>query len=164
MKIGIFVVLSLIVQRCLGWPGVPGWAGDVFIPMACLVTPAMLFHTTRWPLLGFGIGLGWDLVMGLVIGPSGIAWSAAALFIGGLTGVVADRSPRMWAAFGALGAMSVVIFQFIALLPLGLAPPISFVSVLKVGLLTGLWCGLVGWIISLNLATRWLRYRVRTLR
>ena len=164
MKLGLLVTLSLVIQYSLGWPGVPGWAGDVTIPMVFLVAACMLFHGQKWPYLPLVIGLGWDLLMEGIIGPGGIAWGATALILERLATVVADRKPRAWVVFGAFGGILVVFIRFLALIPLGLSLPLTLAGLFRVGILTGLWCGLIGSIIELNPAQRWLHFRARRLR
>ena len=85
-----------------------------------------------------------------VIGPGGIAWSAGALVINRLAGIVADRSARAWFAFGAVGTATVTLVHRLALLPLGITEPWRWIDlVLSLGL-TALWCGTVGWIRALE--------------
>jgi len=164
MKVSILAALSLIVQYCLGWPGVPAWAGDIKIPIVFLVAACMLFHRGKWPYLPLAIGLGWDLLMEGVIGPGGIAWGAAALVLEALATVIADRQPRTWIVFGALGAVLVTFFRFLTCVPLGLSLPLTFPGLAQMAFFTGLWCGLAGWIIELNPASRWVHYRAKRLR
>ncbi len=164
MKVGVLVAMSLITQYLMGWPGVPLWVADLKVPMVFLVAAVMLFHGRKWPFLPLALGLGWDLLMEGVIGPGGIAWGATALVLEGLATVVADRQPRTWAVFGALGGTFVLCFRFLTLLPLGLSEALTLPGLLRVAMLTGLWCGLVGWIIELNPTSRWAVYRARRLR
>ena len=81
MKFGILVIGSLIVQYCLGWPWVPAWIGDIYIPMVFLVGACMLFHGRKWPYLALAIGLGWDLLMESVTGPCVSACFASSLVV-----------------------------------------------------------------------------------
>lgn len=164
MKITLAVALSLVVQRALGWPGLPAWAGDALLPMAFIVANAMLHRSSRWPYAGLAVGLGWDLLMEGLIGPGAIAWSAAALAVNAIAGVVADRSSRAWAAAGALGALVMVLAHSLSLLPLGLPSPLSLEMVLRTMVLSAAWCGLVGWLVRLDLPNRWQLYRSRKLR
>ncbi|MFV2071062.1 MAG: hypothetical protein ACC742_00215 [Thermoanaerobaculales bacterium] len=160
----LLVVLSLVVQRALSSPGLPSWPSEVIFPAVWIVAPPLRRHEPRWPYLALLIGIGWDLLMEPVVGPGGIAWSAAALGLYGIAGVVADRSPRAWAALGAAGAVILVLVRQIALLPLGLASFPTMELLFRTVVLTGAWCGLVGGVLALDLPARWRSYRVRTLR
>jgi hypothetical protein len=164
MKVALLAAATLIVQRALGWPGMPGWLGIVMLPMVFLVGPSMLQYGRSWVQFAIVLGLAWDLMLEPVIGPGGIAWSAAALSLSALAGVVADRSPKAWIVFGAAGTALVETFRWIALAPLSLNPPVVWHQLLWEILATALWCGLVGWILSLDLALRWRTYRARKLR
>ena len=105
--------------------------------MVWIVGPAMRQGNARWTYLGLGVGLGWDLVVQeVVIGPGGIAWSAAALMAFTAAGIVADRSPRAWFALGALGSLVVMSVRYVALLPLGLATPIPWLTLVRSPLTT----------------------------
>ena len=79
MIIGLLVVATFVVQRMLGLPGVPVWAGDVWLPMVWLVGLSLLHPRSRWPYAGIALGLAWDVTLELLVGPGGIAWSAAQL-------------------------------------------------------------------------------------
>ena len=57
-----------------------------------------------------------------------------------------------------------IIVRHLALLPLGLATGLTWEYLLKSVALTSLWCGLVGWIIALDLGVRWRGSRARKLR
>ena len=164
MKVFLVVILSLLVQRSLGWPGLPSWTGEILVPMAFIVALPMLHTRRRWPLAGLLVGLGWDLLMEGVIGPGGIAWSAASLALGAAADVVADRKARAWAAAGAFGALVVEVMRYLSLLPLGFTTALTLPHLLRTMLFTGMWCGLVGWIYLLDLPARWRDYRSRTLR
>jgi hypothetical protein len=155
--------LALVAQRLLGLPPLPPWSSALLIPMVLVVAPAARGHGVA-PIAGLALGLGWDVVMGPVIGPGGIAWSAGALAVGGVAAVVANRSAAAWAAFGALGAAVVLTVQWLALRPLGLAPALGPGRLVVTAVLTGAWCWLVAWIESLDLAGRWIRWRSRRLR
>jgi hypothetical protein len=58
----------------------------------------------------------------------------------------------------------VVIARAAAELPLGVLSPFGVGHLVRSVALTAAWCGLVGWVISLDLADRWRRYRSRRLR
>ncbi len=49
-------------------------------------------------------------------------------------------------------------------IPLGLDTELTGRYLLLSIVLTSLWCGLVGWIIALDLPTRWITHRARRLR
>lgn len=165
MVIALLVVLTMAVQVALTAPGSPVWAAEVLLPMVWIVGPAMRLHSPRWSYLALALGLGWDLVLGeVVIGPGGIAWSAAALATFSAAGIVADRSPRAWFGLGAAGALVFLSVRYLALLPLGLATPIPWSTLVRSPLLTGAWCGLVGVVLALDLPARYRQRRARKLR
>jgi hypothetical protein len=132
--------------------------------MVLLVAAALLQHGSRWTQLAIPLGLGWDLLLEPVVGPGGIAWSAAALALSGLAGVVADRSPKAWFAFGAAGTVVMVLTRAASLVPLGLWSPIQWSPLLINLLATAALCGLVGWLRMQDLGSRWRGYRARKLR
>lgn len=164
MRTVVLVAAAMIVQIALGWPFAPGWLASILLPMVFVVGPPLLLEERRWPHSALALGLLWDLLFEPVIGPGAIAWSAAAVVVSLLVPLVADRSPRAWLAFGALGALVMISVRWVALLPLGLPGDLSWRSLLLSVGLTGLWCGLVGWIIALDLPTRWQVHRARRLR
>ena len=164
MKVALLAAATLIVQRALGWPGMPSWAGLITLPMVLLVAAALLQHGSRWTQLAIPLGLGWDLLLEPVVGPGGIAWSAAALALSGLAGVVADRSPKAWFAFGAAGTAVLLLTRAATLVPLGLGGPIRWSPLLVNLVTTAALCGLVGWLRMLDLPSRWRRHRARKLR
>jgi len=164
MKLALLAAATLIVQRALGWPGMPYWAGLVTLPMVLLVAAALLQHGSRWTLLAIPLGLGWDLLLEPIVGPGGIAWSAAALALSGLAGFVADRSPKAWFAFGAAGTAVMLLMRAAALVPLGLRSQMQWSPFLINLLTTAALCGLVGWLRVLDLPSRWRSYRARKLR
>jgi hypothetical protein len=164
VKTALLVAATLLLQYLLGLPGMPHWSVDLMVPMVWVVGPSLLRHERQWPYLALTVGLAWDLLLEPIVGPGGIAWSASALVCWGLAVVVADRSPRAWFAFGAVGAAVVILVRQLALLPLGQAAPLLWVSLFRSILLTGIWCGMVSWIIVLDLPQRWRRYRARRLR
>jgi hypothetical protein len=164
MKIVVLVAATLTAQRALGWPGAPSWFTLPLLPVVFLVGPALLRHDRRWVHLAIVLGLAWDIVLESVVGPGGIAWSAGALVTARLAGFVADRSAKAWLSFGAIGALTVSVVRRLALLPLGISEAWSWTDLaLCVGLTAAL-CGLVGWVLALDLPTRWRRYRARKLR
>jgi hypothetical protein len=156
--------LALAAQVMLGWPVWPGWLAPVLLPMVFVVGPPLLHEERRWPHFALALGLAWDLVLEPVIGPGTIAWSAAAVVVSLLAPLLADRTPRAWFAFGAIGAATMVFVRQLALLPLGLATPLTLRYVLLAVALTALWCAVVGWLIGLDLPSRWRARRARRLR
>ena len=164
MKNALLIVMTLVLQRAMCAPGGPEWASFVLLPMAWLAGSAVLETGRRWVWAALVIGLGWDLLLEPVIGPGGIAWSAAALVIHQLAGIIADRSPKAWFAFGAVGTSVVILFHRLALLPLGVSESWRWIDLGATVLATALWCGLVGWVLSLGLIGKWRAYRARRLR
>jgi len=129
-----------------------------------IVAASLRSREWRWPYEALLLGLGWDLLLEPVIGPGGIAWSAAALCLHFMAAFVADRSAKAWAAFGAVGALVVTLVHQVALLPLGLGTSMSLPHLVRTTLFSGLWCGLVSAVLALDLPKRWRAYRVRQLR
>ena len=163
-RIAVLAAITLALQRILGMPGMPAWFGHLILPMIWIVAASLVRQERHWPYEALLLGLAWDLLFGPVVGPGGIAWTAACLSLYGLASVVADRSPRAWAAFGAVGAVVVILVQRLAMMPLGLASSLTFSQLALSALLTGLWCGIVGTVLSFNLGKHWRAYRVRKLR
>jgi cell shape-determining protein MreD len=163
-KIAVLVAVTLVLQRVLGMPGMPAWFGHLILPMIWIVAASLVRKERHWPYEALLLGLAWDLLFGPVVGPGGIAWTAACLSLYGLASVVADRSPRAWAAFGAVGAVVVILVQRLAVMPLGLASFLTFGQLAWSALLTGLWCGFVGTVLALDLGKHWRAYQVRKLR
>jgi hypothetical protein len=163
-KIVFLGAATLIAQRFLGMPGMPAWLGHLILPTVWIVAASLIRKERYWPYEALLLGLAWDLLFGPVIGPGGIAWTAACLSLYGLASVVADRSPRAWAAFGAVGAVVVTLVQHLALTPLGLATPLTLVDLTMSAVLTGLWCGFIASVLVLDLGKHWRAYRVRKLR
>jgi hypothetical protein len=163
-KIAVFVAVTLVLQRVLGMPGMPAWFGHLILPMIWIVAASLVRKERHWPYEALLLGLAWDLLFGPVVGPGGIAWTAACLSLYGLASVVADRSPRAWAAFGAVGAVVVILVQRLAVMPLGLVSFLTFGQLAWSALLTGLWCGFVGTVLALDLGKHWRAYQVRKLR
>jgi len=58
----------------------------------------------------------------------------------------------------------VILVQRLAVMPLGLAGFFTFSQLVWSAILTGLWCGIVGTILALDLGKRWRAYQVRKLR
>jgi hypothetical protein len=164
MRTAILLTLTLVAQVALGWPESPTWLTAILLPMVFVVGAPLLKADRRWPHFALLLGLVWDLVLEPVIGPGAIAWSAAAVVLSFVVPLVADRSPRAWLAFGALGSFLMIIVRHLALMPLGLATDLTGHYLLLSVVLTSLWCGLVGWIIALDLPTKWITHRARKLR
>ncbi len=164
MRTVLLVAVCLIAQIALGWPESPVWLSAILLPMVFVVGPPLLFEERRWPHFALALGLAWDLVLEPVIGPGAIAWSAAAVAVSIVVPLVADRSPRAWVAFGALGAAIMIVVRHLALMPLGLATDLTGRYLLSSVALTSLWCGLIGSIIALDLPARWRSHRSRKLR
>jgi hypothetical protein len=164
LKIAILAVVTLVLQRALGMPGMPLWLSHLILPMIWIVAASLVRKERRWPYEALLLGLSWDLLFGPVVGPGGIAWTAACLSLYGLASVVADRSPRAWAAFGAVGTVIVVLVQRLAVMPLGLASSLTISQLAWSAILTGLWCGFVGTILALDLGKHLRAYQVRKLR
>lgn len=164
IRIVLLSILTLVVQRILGMPGLPSWPPEILLPAVWIVAPPLLHHERGWPYHALFLGLGWDLLLEPVVGPGGIAWTAAALSMYALAGLVADRSAKAWVGFGAVCAAVVIVVRHLALFPLGLAAPLSLQHAVRSILLTALWCGFVGVVVSLDLPARWRRYKTRRLR
>jgi hypothetical protein len=165
MVVALLVVLTLAAQVALTTPGSPAWGTEILLPMVWIVGPAMRLHGPRWTYLALALGVGWDLVLReVVIGPGGIAWSATALVAFATAGIVADRSPRAWFALGAGGSLVFLSVRYLTLLPLGLATPVPWPTLVRSPLLTGAWCALVGLLLALDLPARYRRWRARKLR
>ena len=164
MKHALLIAMTLLAQRALGVPGGPEYSGLLLLPMVWIVGPALLGNNRRWVWIGLVMGLGWDGLMEPIIGPSGIAWSAAALVVFRLANFVADRSSKAWFVFGGIGAVVVNLVHRLVLLLLGVGEPWRWIDLAAGMAVTAVWCGLVGWILSLDLPARWRAYRVRRLR
>lgn len=164
MKEAVAVVAMLVAQRILGTPGLPGWLADLWLPVVWLVGPVMVRDRAwPWPAV-LGLGLAWDMALEPVVGPGAIAWSAAAWAVSALARVIAHRGPATWFGFGAAGAVVVVWARQLSWWPLGLAEPLSWVFQVRVALLSGVWCGVVGLMLSLDIPGWWVRRRRRALR
>jgi hypothetical protein len=164
LKIAVLAAVSLIIQRALGMPGMPAWLSFFILPMVFVVAASLLRKERRWPYEALLLGLAWDLLFGPLVGPGGIAWTAACLSMYGLASVVADRSPRAWAVFGAVGTLVVILVQRAAVMPFGLATSLTVQHLMWSVLLTGLWCGFAGTVLAFDLGKHWRAYRVRKLR
>lgn len=161
---GLLIAATLVLQRALGAPGGPHWSGLLLLPTVWVVGPVMLGGGRRWVWVALAIGLGWDLLLEPIVGPGAIAWSAAALASLWLAGIVADRSPKAWLGLAAVAALVVVEVHRLALLPLGVSRSIPWTAVAASVAVTAAWCGLVGWVLALDLPTRWRTWRARKLR
>ncbi len=164
MTVALMAGATVLLQRALGWPGIPGWLCLAVLPMVWIVGPALLQYDRRWTQLAILLGLAWDLLLEPVVGPGGVAWSAAALALSGLAGIVADRSTKAWFVFGAAGTVVLLLVRAAVLMPLGLGEPLNWRQLLLSTLLTALWCGLVGWVRALDVGARWSSWRARRLR
>jgi len=163
-RVVILAVVTLIIQRVLGMPGMPAILSQIILPMVWIVAASLIRKERYWPYEALLLGLAWDLLFGPVVGPGGIAWTASCLGLYGLASVVADRSPRAWAVFGAVGTVVVILVQRLAVMPLGFATSLTLQDLMLSALLTGVWCGLVGTVMALDFGTHWRAYRVRKLR
>ena len=164
MKYFGLALLTLFVQRLLGMPGLPPWSAEILLPMALIVAMSLKGHERHWPYEALLLGLGWDAVLEPVVGPGGIAWSAAALCLFAVARLVADRSPISWAGFGAIGTAVFLVVRHLAMLPLGLGISWNLLSMIRTVLFTALWCGAIGTLLTLDLPKHWRAYRVRKLR
>ncbi len=163
--VAVLVVLTLMGQRILGSPGLPAWVSEINLVSVWIVALSLLSDHRRWPYEAVILGLLWDLVLDQpVIGPGGIAWSAAALALFALAGVVADRSPTAWAGFGALVAPAVALVHYLTLLPLGIEPSMTPLHLLRTAIFSGLWCGIIGFVLAIDLPKHLRTIRVRKLR
>ena len=164
MTHALLMAITLLLQRALGAPGGPQWAGLVLLPVAWIVGAALTTGGRRWVWIALVIGLGWDVLLEPVVGPGGIAWSAAALSVLRLAAIVADRSSKSWFAFGAVGAGVVLVIQRLALFPLGMNPGWNWTDLGLCMVGTAVWCWSVGFILQLDLPARWQAWRARKLR
>jgi hypothetical protein len=158
------ILVTLMAQRALGVPGGPEYAGLLLLPMVWVVGPAVLDNSRRWVWIALVMGLGWDILLEPIIGPGGVAWSAAALVVLRLANFVADRSAKAWFAFGVVGAIVVLLVHRLMLAILGIHEPWLWFDLAVAVAVTALWCGAVGWVLSRNLPARWRAYRARKLR
>lgn len=164
MTTALLIAVTLLLQRVLGAPGGPQHSGLLLLPMVWTVGAALMGGGRHWVWIALLVGLGWDLLLEPIVGPGAIAWSAAALLLLWLQGIVADRSPKAWLAFGAVATAVVLQVYRLALLPLGIARPVRWIDLLLSVAATALWCGLVGWLLALDLPKRWRVWRARKLR
>lgn len=156
--------LTMAGQRALGTPGLPAWCPEIQLPVVWIVGPALRFEDRRWWYWAVLLGLCWDVVGSPVIGPGGIAWSAAALTLSALAAVIADRSYRAWVFFGAVAAVVVTLVDALALVPLGLSTTLTGTRLLRTAMLSGVWSGLVGGLLAADFPGYWRAYRLRKLR
>lgn len=163
-KVLLLVLLTLLAQRLMGMPGLPPWTAEIILPSVWLVAVAFSRKERGWPYDALALGLAWDVLFEPVIGPGGIAWSAACLGLYSLAAVVADRTPKAWVGFGVVGVSIIFVVQKAALLPLGFELSFSLGHWLRTALLTGAWCGLVGLALAFDLPSRWRTNRARKLR
>jgi hypothetical protein len=164
VTVALLIVITLLLQRAVGAPGGPHWSGLLLLPMVWIVGPVLIQGGRRWVWIALTIGLGWDLLLEPIIGPGAIAWSAAALVVLWLAGFVADRTPKAWVALAAVATVVVVEVHRVTLLPLGVSRPVGWIDLLLSAVVTALWCGLVGWLLALDLPKRWHAWRARKLR
>jgi hypothetical protein len=165
VKIVVLVAITLLIQRMFGVPGAPAWLACLQLTTVWVVAPAMRRHDPRWVFAAIPLGLAWDVALDQpVIGPGGVAWSAAALVVVSLAGVIADRTPKAWFASGAIAAVTAATVVELARWPLGLASPPTAQFLITSAVLSAAWCGLVGWILTVDFSARWRRYQSRRLR
>jgi len=164
VKTAALVLACLILQRMLSIPGVPAWAAGILVPAVLVVGRPLLGLEGRPFWFGLALGLGWDVVIEPVVGPGGIYWSASALIVAWTIRFIADRSPWAWAGMGALVAVLVAVLRHLILLTLGVSDGLWWYGVGRSALLTGALCGVVAWILVIDLPSRWLDYRRRRLR
>ena len=164
LRIVVMAAATLAVQRAFGLPGMPALLPHVMLPIVFIVAASLMRKDRYWPWEALLLGLAWDLLFGPVVGPGGIAWTASCLSLYGLASVVADRTPKAWVAFGAVGALVVILVQRVAEVPLGLATSLTIERLIWSPLLSGLWCGFVGMALALDFGKHWRAYRVRKLR
>jgi hypothetical protein len=163
-KVISLAALTLIAQRAVGTPGLPMWPSEILFPTAVIVAAVLRSRERHWPYEALLLGLGWDLLLEPVVGPSGIAWSAAALCLQTLASIVANRSTTAWMSFGAVAAFVITLVHELTLLPLGLGTSMTVPHLVRTIILSGLWCGLVNTVLVLDIPARWRTYRVRKLR
>jgi len=163
-KVIVLAVLTLVAQRALGAPCLPIWPSEIILPTVLIVAASLRSREWHWPYGALLLGLGWDVLIEPVVGPGGIAWTAAALCLHALASFVADRSAKAWAAFGAVGSLVITVVHAVALLPLGLGTSMTVPHLVRTTILSGAWCGLVSIVLALDIPNRWRAYRVRKLR
>ena len=164
MILVLLVLATFGAQAVLTVPGAPPWASSTLLPLVWVVWLAMQPEEGHPFIVAVVLGLVWDALFEPVIGPGGVAFSAALLVVMWLAMHVADRSPLAWGGGGAVAAASTLLVRHVALVPLGLAGRIDATPLLRsIGLTAG-WCLIVGWILQANLAGHWRRLRARKLR
>jgi len=165
VKIVVLIVATLLAQRMFGAPGAPAWLACVQLTTVWVVAPVLRRQDPRWLYAALVLGIAWDVALDQpVIGPGGIAWSAAAVVVAALAGVIADRSPKAWFAYGAVAAVTSAGALELARWPLGLATQPSLRFLVTTAALSAAWCGVVGWLLTVDFAARWRRYQGRRLR
>jgi hypothetical protein len=164
LRLIVLFVATMIGQRFLGSPALPAWCAEIQLLVVWLVAASLTLQTRRWIYWAAVLGIGWDLLGQPVIGPGGIAWSAAALALSVLSVIVADRTFKAWAIFGAVAAIVVVTIHALAVLPLGFERSLTAVRILRAAVLSGLWCGAVGAVLAVDFPKYWRAYRLRRLR
>jgi hypothetical protein len=158
------VLATLALQRALGASGSPLLGAVVLLPMPWIVGPALRTRDRRWFVASFVLGILWDAVVEEpVIGPGGIAWSAAAVVAWWLSGTIADRGPRMWFVTGVVATSTTLLARAASLAPLGLASMPALGPTGVTAITTGALCAVVGWLFDADLPQRWRRYRSRRL-
>ncbi len=164
MKWAILVAATYLVQRLLGAPGMPWWAAAPLLPAVWLIVPVVRGGRPHPLALGIGAGVAWDLLMEPIVGPGGIAWSAAAIVVAWSASRFGDRRPKTWGLLGLAAAAVIVTVRHLALALIGGAPAAAGGALALRIALTGAWCWLTAAIAAANLPTRWRRLRRRRLR
>ena len=62
-KIVFFAVVTLVLQRILGMPGMPAWFGHLILPMIWIVAASLLRKERHWPYEALLLGLAWGLLL-----------------------------------------------------------------------------------------------------
>jgi hypothetical protein len=164
IRLIVLLVATMIGQRLLGSPALPAWCAEIQLLVVWLVAASLTSNARRWIYWAAVLGICWDLLVQPVIGPGGVAWSAAALTLSILAVIVADRTFKAWAIFGAVAAAVVITIHALAILPLGFEPSLTAVRLLRTAALSGLWCGAVGAVLAADFPKYWRAYRLRRLR
>jgi hypothetical protein len=164
LRLILLFVATMIGQRVLGSPALPAWCAEIQLLSVWLVAASLKLEARRWVYWAAALGLCWDLLGQPVIGPGGIAWSAAALALSILAVIVADRTFKAWAIFGAVAAAIAITIHALAILPLGFEPSLTAARLLRTAAFSGLWCGAVGVVLAVDFPKYWRAYRLRRLR
>jgi len=159
----VMAAATFVAQRLLGAPGLPWWTAAPLLPAVWLIVPTVRTERASPLAIGLAVGLTWDLVMEPVIGPGGIAWSAAALVVAWIAARFGDRSPKMWGLFGLIAAAVIVVVRHFALALVGGAPAVAEEAIAARIVLTAAWCWLVAAVAAADLPTRWRKFRRRRL-